>query len=116
MKRFCTTLAAEAPMGRKFTVKSKLTRFVTILTLTVYDIAKWTALISGGAPDVNRELWFALRDYPWQKPLLWTLLKIWKVCWFLKNLFTWLFLILGKPSLSAFLEMKDRGLPRTLQG
>jgi glycosyltransferase involved in cell wall biosynthesis len=103
-------------LGRKFTVKSKLTRFVTILTLTVHEIVKWTALISGGAPDVNRELWFALRDHPWHSPLLWMLLKVWKVCWLLKNLFTWSFLILGKPSLSSFLKMKDRGLPRTLQG
>ncbi|KAH0294534.1 glycosyltransferase family 4 protein, partial [Aureobasidium sp. EXF-3399] len=103
-------------LGRKFTVKSKFTRLVTILTLTIYDIVKWTALISGGAPDVNRELWFALRDHLWHKPLLWILLKVWKICWFLKNLFIWLFLILGRPSLSSFLEMKDRGLPRTLQG
>jgi glycosyltransferase involved in cell wall biosynthesis len=103
-------------LGRKFTVKSKLTRFVTFVTLTIHEIVKWTALISGGAPDVNRELWFALRDHPWHRPLLWILLKIWKICWSLKNLFTWLFLILGKPSLSSFLKMKDRGLPRTLQG
>jgi glycosyltransferase involved in cell wall biosynthesis len=103
-------------LGRKFTVKSKFTHFVTILIFTIHEIVKWTALISGGAPDVNRELWFALRDHPWHKPLLWTLLKIWKVCWFFKNLLSWLFLIVGKPSLSSFLEMKERGLPRTLQG
>jgi glycosyltransferase involved in cell wall biosynthesis len=103
-------------LGRQFTIKSKLTRFVTMFELTVLETVKWTALISGGAPDVSRELWYALRDHPWHKPLLWALLKVWKVCWFLKNLFTWLFLILGKPSLSSFLEMKDRGLPRTLQG
>ncbi|KAI4726637.1 hypothetical protein E4T49_05652 [Aureobasidium sp. EXF-10728] len=103
-------------LGRKFGVVSKLKHFVTIFTLTIYDIVKWIALISGGAPDASRELWFALRDNPLHKPLLWTLLKIWKACWFVKNFLTYLFLILGKPSLSSILNMKDRGLPRTLHG
>ncbi|KAG9748080.1 glycosyltransferase family 4 protein, partial [Aureobasidium melanogenum] len=103
-------------LGREFGVVPKFKHLVTMIGLTIYEIVKWTALISSGAPDANRELWFALRNNPSRKPLLWTLLKIWKACWFVKNFFTYLFLILGKPSLSSFLEMKDHGLPRTLQG
>ncbi|KAH0279928.1 glycosyltransferase family 4 protein, partial [Aureobasidium melanogenum] len=103
-------------LGREFGVVTKIKRCVTTVGLTIFEIVKWTALISGGASDANRELWFALRNNPARKPLLWILLKVWKACWFLKNFFTYLFLILGKPSLSSFLEMKDRGLPRTLHG
>ncbi|KAI5203258.1 hypothetical protein E4T38_05187, partial [Aureobasidium subglaciale] len=103
-------------LGREFGMISKLRHVVTSVVSTIYGIVKWTALISGGAPDVNRELWFALRDNSLRTPLLWSLLKIWKACWFIKNFWTYLFLILGKPSLHVFLEMKDRGLPRTLRG
>lgn len=103
-------------LGREFGVASKLKHFVTIASLTIFEIVKWTALISGGAPDASRELWFALRDKPLRKPLLWTLLKVWKACSVVKNLFINMFLIYGKPSLSSFLKMKDRGLPRTLHG
>ncbi|THX33102.1 hypothetical protein D6D10_07915 [Aureobasidium pullulans] len=103
-------------LGRKFGVVSKLKRSITSIGFTIYEIVRWTALISGGAPDVSRELWFALRNNPSRKPLLWLLLKVWKACWFVKNFWTYLFLILGKPSLSVFLDMKNRGLPRTLHG
>lgn len=103
-------------LGRRPRVVSAFKRTVESIGLTVYEIVKWTALISGAASDTSRELWFALRDNPLRRVILWMLLNVWKLCWYVKNFWTYLFLILGKPSLTVFLNMKDRGMPRTLQG
>ncbi|KAG9511882.1 glycosyltransferase family 4 protein, partial [Aureobasidium melanogenum] len=95
---------------------SRLALLGNTVILQVYNVAKWTAIISGAASDVNRELWFTLRSKSDCQTLYWILMKIWKSCWILKNFWTYAFLILGRPSLSAFITLKDKGLPRTLQG
>lgn len=103
-------------LGRRPLVASRMVSLTRNIEQTVYDIVKWTALISGAAPDTSRELWFASRHYRLQKFCVWLLLKVWKLCWYVKNFWIYFFLMIGKPSLSVFLSMKDRGSPRTLRG
>jgi glycosyltransferase involved in cell wall biosynthesis len=106
----------KSALGREIGAHAKIKSVIDGIGLMAYGIVKWVAIISGAAPDVSRELWYALRNSPLRMPTLWTLLKIWKSCWYVKNFWTHLFLIQGQPTLSMFLSMKDRGLPRTLQG
>ncbi|PNS18882.1 hypothetical protein CAC42_5421 [Sphaceloma murrayae] len=80
------------------------------------DVAKWIAIISGAAPDVPKELWYSLRSNPFRVIILWTLLKAWKVCWWMKNLMTYAFVIAGKKPYGRFLSLLRHGAPRTLEG
>ncbi|KAF4554721.1 Hypothetical protein D9617_3g017890 [Elsinoe fawcettii] len=81
-----------------------------------YDIAKWTAIISGAGPDVPKELWYSLRSNPFRTLILWALLKCWKVCWWMKNLMLYTFVIAGKKPYGRFLSLLRHGAPRTLEG
>lgn len=78
-------------------------------------IVKWTAIISAAAPDTNRELWYAMRDNKMRPVNLWMLLKIWKLCWWMKNFCLYVFLIAGKRPLGRLLSLVRHGAPRTLQ-
>lgn len=79
-------------------------------------IVRWTAIISGAAPDVPRELWYALRNSGLRSWTLWALLKAWKLCWWTKNICAYTFLLAGKKPLGPLLSLVRHGAPRTLQG
>lgn len=76
---------------------------------------KWVAIISGAAPDTNRELWYAMRNNKARPVLLWVLLKAWKVCWWVKNFWIYTFLFAGKRQLGRLLSLIRHGARRTLR-
>lgn len=86
-----------------------------IAVKTIDVAAKWTALISGAAPDTNRELWYAMRNNKLRPVFLWILLKAWKLCWWVKNFWIYAFLVAGKQPLGRLLSLVRHGAPRTLR-
>ncbi|GAM86496.1 hypothetical protein ANO11243_045100 [Dothideomycetidae sp. 11243] len=91
-------------------------RMAEFVVCTVRDVIKWIAIISGAASDVPKELWYALRFNPFRSAILWTLLKIWKVCWWFKNLLILVILIAGKRPYIKFMNLLRKGNARTLDG
>lgn len=113
--------AAEGPAllkvakARESPRKSLLIRFGRVLKRTAYSIVQYTAIISGAGSDAGRELWYTLRNSRFRRPLLWFLLKVWKVCWWLKNFWTRIILVKGTPQLKSILGLARHGIPRTLR-
>lgn len=106
-------LSCKLPRGTSFQLPhSAIAHFVVrMISVSV----QYTAIISGAGSDIPRELWYALRKNPIRVPVLWLLLKVWKLCWWMKNLFVWVFLIFGKGPVVSMISLARYGAPRTLQ-
>jgi len=94
--------------------KNLLTRFGVWTIRTVYSIVKWIALLSGGASDCGRELWFALRNRPLHTLALRILLGVWKLCWWIKNFWTYVFLVFRSKRIDLLLQQIHYGSTRKL--
>ena len=94
---------------------STVGRVARFLVHAMETTVKWTALISGAAPDTNRELWYAMRDNKLRPALLWILLKAWKLCWWVKYFCLHTFLFAGKRQLGRLSSLIRHGARRTLR-
>jgi len=81
----------------------------------VRDTTKWIAIISGAAPDTPKELWYSLRKTPFRLFILWSLLKVWKLCDVFKNALIHAFLISRRKPYTRFLDLLHKGAPRSLE-
>ena len=78
-------------------------------------ITKWTAIISGGDANVERELLHSLRYCkPVQGILLWALLSIWNTCRCMRNLWIYGMLIYHHKSPVEISRLANTGASRTL--
>lgn len=93
-------------------VQSASDKIIRIL----YSTVEWTAIVSSGAPDTGRELWFALRAARFRVLLVWIILQIWKLCWEVRNFFIVTVLIKPKGPMKQALDYNRYGMSRSLQG
>jgi len=94
--------------------KNLLTRLLIWIVRTTYSIVKWIALLSGGAPDCGRELWFALRLQPLHTFALRVLLVIWKLCWWIQHFWAYVFLVVGSKRIEPLVNQIQFGGTRKL--
>jgi hypothetical protein len=77
---------------------------------------KWLAILSGAGSDIERELWYCLKDVYLQKLILGLLLVFWKVCWHAKNLWIYAVLVYHRPSLVTVTRLTRKGARRKIKG
>lgn len=77
---------------------------------------KWVAIISGAGSDIERELWYLLKDLYFHRLILGFLLLVWRVCCFVKDLWIYAVLIYHRPSLVAITRLAQKGARRKLKG
>jgi hypothetical protein len=77
-------------------------------------VSKWIAILSGGASEVERELWYGLRNVYLRTPILRVLLAIWKTSWLIRNTWITIFLVYRRPALSRIIRLALRGTTRLL--
>ncbi|KAF2423713.1 hypothetical protein EJ08DRAFT_595586 [Tothia fuscella] len=81
--------------------------------LTVVTV-KWIAILTGAASEVERELWYSLRDVYFRDFLLRSLLAFWKICWLIRNMWIRIFLIQRRPLLAKVRTWAYHGVCREL--
>ena len=79
------------------------------------NLIQVVAIVSTAGTDTGRELWYLLRRSPLQMPVLWVVLKVWKLCWWTKHAWTYLLLVSNKAHFRKILEFTQRGVSRQLQ-
>ncbi|GAB7344908.1 hypothetical protein MBLNU457_3344t2 [Dothideomycetes sp. NU457] len=104
------SLAVSTPKARK----NLLTRFGIWTIRTTHSAVKWIALLSGGAPDCGRELWFASRNQPLHVFTLRVLLFIWKLCWWMQHFWAYVFLVAGSKRIEPLVRQVHLGSTRKL--
>jgi hypothetical protein len=91
-------------------------RFLFSLFHRVVIMAKWIAILSGAASEVERELWYSLHGNKVTEILLTVILLVWRACWSVKNVWVSIFLIYRRPALSKIIRLALRGTSRELVG
>ncbi|KAI9744746.1 MAG: hypothetical protein M1818_001671 [Claussenomyces sp. TS43310] len=94
------------------------TAHVTSLLWRVYEFLflfiQFVAVVSTAGTDCGRELWFVLRSSRFRTPVLWFVLKVWKVCWWFKNFTVRCILLNLDTHYLRFHEWATKGASRTL--
>jgi hypothetical protein len=78
------------------------------------SVVKWVAVLTGGASEVERELWYALRGVYFNRFILRVLLTFWRMCWLIRNIWIRVFIISRRPILIRLTTMATRGTSREL--
>ncbi|KAB5559938.1 glycosyl transferase [Coniochaeta sp. 2T2.1] len=97
------------------TRRSLLRAFWSFLTHVAVAAAKWIAIITGAASDVERELYFCLRTWFLRDKLLLVFLTAWKMCWHVKNAWVYMLLIYHRSALAHISRLAHRGASRVLK-
>ncbi|CAI6086454.1 unnamed protein product [Clonostachys chloroleuca] len=79
-----------------------------------FTFTKWVAIISGAGPDIERELWYCLKDVYFNRFILRVLLQIWRFCCFVKDLWVYLLIIYQRPTLVSISRVALKGSRRKL--
>lgn len=106
-------LPAIAPERR--ILEALITRAGKAVYRVVTNSVQVVAIVSTAGTDTGRELWYLLRSSRFQMPVLWVVLKVWKICWWVKHAWTYLFLISNKAHFRNILDLTRRGVPRQLK-
>ncbi|KAK0615095.1 hypothetical protein B0T17DRAFT_657349 [Bombardia bombarda] len=78
-------------------------------------VAKWIAIISGAGSNIERELWYSLRHHKRTRDVTITiLLFIWRLCWHMKNAWTYTVLVYDHKALVNISRLARKGASRTL--
>jgi hypothetical protein len=77
---------------------------------------KWVAIISGAGSDIERELWYCLKNVYFQETILYLILLAWKFCWIMKNLWIRAIVIYHHPGLLAITRIAQKGARRKVHG
>jgi hypothetical protein len=80
----------------------------------VVSVTKWVALLTSGASEVERELWYALRGVYCNRLIFRVLLGFWRICWFVRNIWIRIFIISRRPILAKLTTMATHGASREL--
>lgn len=101
---------APPPMGLKQTVMSSL--------LAIYDFAflsiEFVAITTTAGTDLGKELFYTIRHSRVRSPAIWTILKFWKVCSWLRKGWTRLVILPYKPVFKKYHVLYKKGIPRVL--
>ena len=81
----------------------------------VANLIQGVAIITTAGTDAGRELWYLLRRSRLQMPVLWFVLKVWKVCWWVKLAWTYILLVSNKAHFQTILDLAHRGISRQLR-
>lgn len=101
-------------IARHIAEKSSPILWLQVLVRGIVRITKWIAVITSGASEVERELWYALRGVYFHQSILRILLAIWRVCWYMRNFWIWVFIIARRPILAKIATMASYGASRVL--
>lgn len=74
----------------------------------------FVAILSRAGFDCGRELWYTVRRVPFQPLMVWTLLKVWKVCSWSRNMWLRTILLPQNVVYKQYHEWLTRGAIRTL--
>jgi len=91
-------------------ISQSAARFYEFLFLFV----QFVAIVSTAGTDCGRELWYILRGSTFQFPVVWIVLKLWKVCWWLKIFLVRVILLQFDSNYKRFNEWTTYGASRTL--
>jgi hypothetical protein len=80
----------------------------------IVSIMKWIAVLTGGASEVERELWYALRGAYINQFTLRVLLTFWRIFWLMRNVWIRVFIIARRPLLAKLTTMATFGASREL--
>ncbi|TID17874.1 hypothetical protein E6O75_ATG10519 [Venturia nashicola] len=94
--------------------KSSPILWLEVLVRGIVRVAKWIAVLTSGASEVERELWYALREFYLHQFILRMLLAFWRVCWYVRNFWIWVFIIARRPILAKITTMARHGSSRVL--
>ncbi|RDI83168.1 hypothetical protein Vi05172_g6780 [Venturia inaequalis] len=94
--------------------KSSPILWLQVLVRGIVRIAKWVAVLTSGASEVERELWYALRGAYFHQFILRLLLAFWRVCWYMRNFWIRVFIISRRPILAKIATMAAHGASRVL--
>lgn len=114
-----STLAAPlqpAKINRARPPGSLLQHWLRLPTKIPLAFVKWVAIISGAGADIERELWYCLKDLYFHKTILALLLLLWKFCWHAKNLWLYVLLIVNRPTLASITRLAQKGVRRKIRG
>ncbi|KHN93822.1 Glycosyl transferase, family 1 [Metarhizium album ARSEF 1941] len=84
-------------------------------TAVPVTFARWVALISGGGSNIERELCYALRWLPFKRPVVWIILRIWKLCWAMRNFWIYYFLIYHRSAVARLVRLTRKGALRIIE-
>ena len=76
---------------------------------------KWAGIITGAGADVQRELWFCLRNSYFRDTILRLILIVWKACWLIKNGWVYALLIYHRSTLTHISRLARKGASRVLK-
>jgi hypothetical protein len=91
-----------------------LTRMQEKIYVFLCDLVMFVAIVSTAGTDSGRELWYVLRNCFFANKILWVVLKIWKICWWVKCLGTRYLLLSMYPKYEELHDLATRGASRTL--
>ncbi|KAK6517691.1 hypothetical protein TWF506_004873 [Arthrobotrys conoides] len=80
----------------------------------LFALIKYIAITSSAGYDLGRELWYALRDKWYRKPLLFTILFCWRICRQVRESAITIFLLHHRPVITKLLKVAKDGVPRVL--
>ena len=96
--------------------RSRLQHWLRTPVAIPLTFVKWVAIISGAGSDIERELWYCLKDFYFHKLILAFLLILWRFCCLVKDLWIYCVLIYHRPSLVAITRLAQKGARRKLKG
>lgn len=77
---------------------------------------RWIAVICGADSNVERELWYKLRNCYIRGFLLTIILGIWKICHITRNIWVYAIIIYHRPALASITRLARRGAARSIRG
>lgn len=80
----------------------------------LFLFVEFVAIVSTAGTDCGRELWFVLRNSRIKTPVIWFILKVWKFCWWFKNLTVRWILLEWDSHYRQFREWTMKGASRIL--
>lgn len=111
---FRERLWSSNPARRATSGFKDLQTFFVYFYETLFTFVQFVAIVSTAGTDCGRELWYTLRDYKIHSPLIWFILKIWKVCSWTRTILLRYIILRNDPSFKKFQEWTSKGASRAL--
>lgn len=77
-------------------------------------LVRWVAVISTAGSDIERELWYCLKDVYFRQAILRFLLLAWNICRFVKNMWLYAMLIHSRPTMVKIARLAEKGARRKM--
>lgn len=103
-----------AQIAHRIAQKASPILWLKMVLRGIVRVMKWMAVLTSGASEVERELWYALRGAYFHQSIVRILLAFWRVCWYMRNFWIWIFTIARRPILAKITTMATHGASRVL--